>query len=132
MTLYEHMPDNMRRAVDEIVEAIGPEPWSSRFLCLFGMLCEKLEARADPDPSLLLQQWVGIVTAVLEHFPPDVSVIECLALMSISYNNQWRAQALAQIDRDPTVLDRLISAYPAWNDVVASLVEADRKRPLKN
>ncbi len=128
MTLYEHMPDAMRRAVDEIVEAIEPEPWSNRFLTL----CEKLEARTDPDPALLLQQWTGIVTAVLEHLPRDSSVMECLALMSISFDDQWRAQALAQFDRDPTVFDRLISAYPAWNDVVESLVDADRKRPLKN
>lgn len=41
MTLYERMPDAMRRAVDEIVEAIEPEPWSSRFLTPFGLLCEK-------------------------------------------------------------------------------------------
>lgn len=58
--------------------------------------------------------------------------MECLALMSISFNDQWRAQALAQFDRAPTVFDRLISAYPAWNDVVESLVDADRKRALKN
>ena len=131
MTLYEHMPGDMRRAVDDIVEAIEPEPWPNRFLSLFGLLCERLEARADPDPSLLLQQWAGIVTAVLEHLPPDGSVIECLALMSVSFNDQWRAQALAQIDRDPTVLDRLISAYPAWEDVVESVADAHRKRPLK-
>lgn len=104
MTLYEHMPDDIRCAVDEIVEAIGPESWPDRFLTLIGLLCEKLEARTDPDPSLLLQQWAGIVTGVLEHLPPDASVIECLALMSISFNDQWRAQALAQIDRDPAVL----------------------------
>lgn len=131
MTLYEHMPDQIREVVDEIVEAIRPEPWSSRFLTLFGLLCEKLETRADPDPAHLLQQWAGIVTAVLEHLPPDGSVMECLALMSISFNDEWRAQALAQFDRDPTVFDRLISAYPAWSDIVESLVDADRKHPLK-
>lgn len=92
MTLYEHMPDAMRRTVDEIVEATEPEPWSNRFLTLFGLLCEKLEARADPDPSHRLQQWAGIVTAILEHLPPDSSVMEY---------------------------------------VVESLVDADRKRPLK-
>lgn len=131
MTLYEHMPDDLRSAVAEIVEGIKPESWPDRFLTLFGLLCEKLEERTDPDPSLLLQQWAGIVTAVLEHLPPDTSVIECLALMSISYNDQWRAQALAQIDRDPTVLDRLNSAYPVWNEVVESLVDASRNRPIR-
>lgn len=131
MTFYEHMPEQIREVVDEIVEAIRPEPWSNRFLSLFGLLCEKLEARADPDPSHLLQQWTGIVTAVLEQLPPDRSVMECLALMSISFNDAWRAQALAQFDRDPTVFDRLIAEYPAWSDVVESLLDADRKHPLK-
>lgn len=104
------MPADLRDAVDQIVEALAPESWPDRFLTLFGLLCEKLETRTDPDPSLLLQQWAGIVTGVLEHLPPDASVTECLALMSISFNDQWRAQAIAHIDRDPTALDRLNSA----------------------
>lgn len=57
--------------------------------------------------------------------------MECVALMSISFDDQWRAQALTQIERDPAVLDRLSSAYPAWHDVVESLVDATRNRPLR-
>jgi len=49
--------------------------------------------------------------AVLEQLPPDSSVAECLALMSISFNDQWRAQAIARMGRDPQVF---WSIYPDW------------------
>jgi hypothetical protein len=75
MTLYEHLPDTIREAVDEIVEVLHPEPWSHRFAMLFGLLCDKMEERADDrDPYHLLQEWSGVVTAVLEQLPPDGSV----------------------------------------------------------
>ncbi|WP_245328958.1 hypothetical protein [Bradyrhizobium centrolobii] len=90
-----------------------------------------MEKRTATDPWLLLQQWCGIVTAYLEKEPPDSSVVERLALMSISYNDQWIAQALGQIERDPTVLDRLYAAYPAWVDVVESVAQAGEKLPLR-
>jgi hypothetical protein len=51
--------------------------------------------------------------------------------MSISLNDQWRAQAIARMDRDPFVFDELCSIYPDWTVIVDDLVEADRKRPLK-
>lgn len=79
----------------------------------------------------LLQQWTGIVTAILEHLPPDSSVVECLGLMSISFNDQWRGQALGQIERDPTVLDRLVAICPDWADIVETILETDQRRPIK-
>ena len=98
MTLYEHMPVAIRQAVDEIVEVLRPESWPDRFAMLCGLLFDKLEARSRSDPSHLLQEFSGIVTAVLEQLPPDSSVIECLALMSITFNDEWRAQAIARMD----------------------------------
>ena len=135
MTLYEHMPDAIRKAVDEIVQVLRPQPWPDRFAMLYGLLCDKIEERMDSEAGQLLQEWSGIVTAVLEQLPPDSSVAECLALMSISLsislNDQWRAQAIARMDRDPLVFDELCSIYPDWTAIVDDLVEADRKRPLK-
>jgi hypothetical protein len=132
MTLYEHLPDAVRETVDEIVEVLRPEPWPDRFTMLYGLLCDKTEERADDrDPYHLLQEWTGIVTAVLEQLPPDSSVAECLALMSISLNDQWRAQAIARMGRDPQVFDELCSIYPDWTAIVDDLLEADRRRPLK-
>jgi len=133
MTLYEHLPDAIRETVDEIVEVLRLEPWPDRFAMLYGLLCDKMEerVRTDSEPWHLLQEWSGIVTAVLEQLPPDSSVAECLALMSISLNDQWRAQAIARMDRDPFVFDELCSIYPDWTAIVGDLVEADRKRPLK-
>jgi len=123
----------MREGVDEIVEVLRPKPWSRRFAMLYGLLCDKMEerVRTDPEPWHLLQEWTGIVTAVLEQLPPDSSVAECLALMSISLNDQCRAQAIARMDRDPFVFDELCSIYPDWTAIVDDLVKADRKRPLK-
>jgi hypothetical protein len=67
--LYEHLPDAIRETVDEIVEVLRPEAWPDRFAMLDGLLCDKLEERADDrDP------WSGIVTAVLEQIPPDSAV----------------------------------------------------------
>jgi hypothetical protein len=54
-----------------------------------------------------------------------------LGLMSISFNDQWRAQALGQIERDPTVLDRLVAICPDWGDIVETVVETNRRRPIK-
>jgi hypothetical protein len=90
MTLYEHLPDTIRKTVDEIVDVLRPEPWPDRFAMLYGLLCDKMEerVRTDPEQWHLLQEWSGIVTAVLEQLPPDSSVAECLALMSISFNDQ--------------------------------------------
>jgi hypothetical protein len=49
----------------------------------------------------------------------------------ISFNDQWRAQALAQIERDPTVIDRLIRLYPAWEEIVVSVLTAVETRPIR-
>ena len=130
MTLYEHMPEGMRQVVDDIVEVLHPESWSDRFAALYGLLCDKLEERKSSDPSRLLQEWSGIVTVTLEKLPPDSSVVECLALMSVSFNDQWRAQAIARMDRDPNVFDQLCVIYPDWAAIVDRLTEAHRKRPF--
>jgi hypothetical protein len=130
MTLYEHMPEGMRQVVDDIVEVLRPEPWPDRFGALYVLLCDKLEERMGSDSLHLLQEWSGIVTATLEHLPPDSSVVECLALMSVSFNDEWRAQAIARMDRDPNVFDRLCVIYPDWGSIVDGLAEAARRRPL--
>jgi hypothetical protein len=84
----------MRQTVDDIVDVLRPEPWPNKFAALYVLMCDKLEEREGSDPSHLLQEWAGIVTCVLEQLPPDSSVVECLALMGVSFNNQWRAQAI--------------------------------------
>jgi hypothetical protein len=50
--------------------------------------------------------------------------------MSVSFNDQWRAQAIARMDRDPNVFDRLCVICPDWGAIVDSVAEAHRKRPL--
>jgi hypothetical protein len=82
------MPVAIRQVVDEIVEVLRPESWPDRFVMLCGLLFDRLEARSRSDPSHLLQEFSGIVTAVLEQLPPDRSVVECLALMSITFNDE--------------------------------------------
>jgi hypothetical protein len=101
------------------------------FAALYALLCDKLHEGARSDPLHLLQEWSGIVTAVLEHLPPDSSVVECLALMGISFNDEWRAQAIARMDRDPNVFDQLCVMYPDWYNIVDGLGEAHLKRPIK-
>ncbi|TWB86832.1 hypothetical protein FBZ93_12613 [Bradyrhizobium macuxiense] len=123
-TLYEHLPVDIREVVDAYVVDLSPHPWRTRFLALIDLLEEKLESRTEPKRWRLIQQWTGIVTATLEHLRPDSSVVECLGLMSISFNEQWRAQALGQIERDPTVLDRLVAICSDWEDIVDSVLEA--------
>ncbi|MET4803972.1 hypothetical protein [Bradyrhizobium sp. LB11.1] len=131
MTLYEHLPADVRGTVDALVVELQPQPWSTRFLALIGLLGEKLEVRTEREPWNLIQEWAALMTATLEHLQPDSSVVECLGLMSISFNDRWRAQALGQIERDPTVLDRLVAACPDWGDIVDSVLEANQRRPIK-
>lgn len=130
-TLYEYLPETIRRSVDELVDELHEADWPTRFLAMIGLLGEKLKERTDPDPALRLQQWAGLVTAIMEKLPPDIDVMESVALMSISYNEIWRAQALARIDRDLEFMDSIIEAYPAWPDIVESLAEAGARRPIR-
>ncbi|MFK4490060.1 hypothetical protein [Bradyrhizobium sp. USDA 336] len=130
-TLYEHLPADIREVVDAYVADLRPQTWRIRLLLLIDLLQETLETRPAAEHWRLLQQWTGIVTAILEHLPPDSSFVECLGLMSISFNDQWRAQALGQIERDPTVLDRLVAICPDWGDIVETISEADQTRPIK-
>jgi len=131
MTLYEHLPADIRSMVDSLVAELKPYSWPARFLALIGLLGEKLEARTEPEPWHMIQQWAGLATAILEQLQPDSSVVECVGLMSISFNDQWRAQALGQIERDLTVLDRLLAICPDWDDIVESVLEANRRRPIR-
>jgi hypothetical protein len=131
MTLYAHLPADIREVVDAYVVDLRPQPWRIRFLALIDLLEEKLETGAAAEHWRLLQQWTGIVTAILEHLSPDSLVVECLGLMSISFNDEWRAQALGQIERDPTVLDRLVTICPEWEDIVETVLETNQRRPIK-
>lgn len=131
MTLYEHLPVDIRGTVDALVVELKPQPWPTRFLALIGLLGEKLEVRTEREPWNLIQEWAALMTATLEHLQPDSSVVECLGLMSISFNDNWRAQALGQIERDLTVLDRLVAICPDWEDIVDSVLEANQRRPIK-
>lgn len=90
-----------------------------------------MEARAEPKPWHLVQQWANVVTATLERLQSESSVIECLGLMSISFNEQWRAKALGQIERDPAVLDRL-SPSVARDDNVDNVADANQRRPIES
>jgi hypothetical protein len=130
MGLYEHMPADIRETVDEIVDVLRTEPWPERFAALHWLLCDRVE-ESTREPLHLLQEWTGILTAVLERLGPDSEAVECLALMGISFNDEWRAQAIARMDRDPNVFDELCATYPDWNDLVGDLVEADKQRPVK-
>jgi hypothetical protein len=51
--------------------------------------------------------------------------------MSISFNDQWRAQALAQVERDPMIIDRLTRLYPAWDEIVLSVLTAVEMRLIR-
>ena len=131
MTLYEYLPTDIQETVDGFVEELETLPWSARLHFLIGVLVDNLEGRAAAEPWLLIQQWTGIVTAILEKLKVDSGVPECVALMSISLDDQWRAQALGQIERDPAVLDYLAVSYPAWGEIVDSVLEADQRHPIK-
>ena len=64
MTLYEHLPVDIRETVDALVVELKPQPWPTRFFVLIGLLGEKLEVldrliATCPD-------WEDIVDSVLE------------------------------------------------------------------
>jgi len=119
VTFYDHMPPVIREVVDNLVEILRPEPWPDRFAILYYLLFGKLDGSIiNSDPASVVEEWRGVVTAVLEHFPPDRSLVECLALMSISFNETWRAQAIAQMDQDPNIFQQLCSTYSNWESIV--------------
>ena len=119
MTFYDHMPPVIREVVDNLVEILRPEPWPDRFAILYYLLFGKLDGSIiNSDPASVVEEWRGVVTAVLEHLPPDRSLVECLALMSISFNETWRGQAIARMERDPDIFQHLCSTYSNWGSIV--------------
>jgi hypothetical protein len=130
-TLYQYLTGDIKEAVDQFVDDIEDEDWHARFLYLFAILCEQLKKHDNWEAqAIVIQQWTAIITAVMERLPPDPAAIQCQALMSVSKNKAWRALALAEIDRDPSILDRIYAAYPSWFDVVESIVRAQTEHPL--
>ncbi|MEY9900724.1 hypothetical protein ABIA44_004898 [Bradyrhizobium sp. USDA 329] len=59
MTLYEHLPADIREVVDAYVADLRPQPWRIRFLLLIDLLQEKLETGATAGQWRLLQQWTA-------------------------------------------------------------------------
>jgi hypothetical protein len=119
MTFYDHMPPVTREVVDNLVEILRPELWPDRFAILYFLLYGKLDgAITNTDPASVVDEWRGLVTAVLEHLSPDTSTVECLALMSISFNGTWRTQAVDQMKCNPNVFQQLCSTYSNWESIV--------------
>jgi hypothetical protein len=98
MSLYQYLHSDLRSVVDALVDELEPQPWPIRFLALFGLLSEKLEASAAKDQPRLIQQWAGLVTATLERLPPNSAVIECLGADEHQLQRSM-ARASARADR---------------------------------
>mgnify|MGYP005816707441 CR=1 FL=1 len=131
-TLYQYLAGDIKEAVDQFVDDIEQEDWHARFLYLFAILCEQLKKQDTwKAQAIVIQQWTAIITAVMERLEPDPAAIQCQALMSVCTNKEWRALALAEIDRDSSILDRIYAAYPSWPDVVESIERAQTEHPLR-
>jgi hypothetical protein len=125
------LPEDLRQTTSAIAADLDDETWPVRFKALIGLLEAGLRERPGLDNARVFQQWAGIVSTVLELLTPDPTKIECLMLMSISYDDVWRAQAREGLEGSPQLAEIFLRANPRWLKIAEMLADAHRRYPLE-
>jgi hypothetical protein len=131
LTFHQCLPEELQHTTSEIASDLNDKPWPIRFAALTGLLEAALRERPGLDNARVYQQWAGIVTTVLELLTPDLTKIECLMLMSISYDDEWRAQAREEFEHSPQVGEIFLRTNPRWLKIAEGLADAHRRYPLE-
>ncbi len=84
------LPKHLRVIVDMMAPQFQREAWPVRFVALLSMLEDMVEQLPDATRPHVINNWVVIVTALLEKLPRDLTSIECLVLMRHSAVENFR------------------------------------------
>lgn len=111
------LPDEIRKTVDMMATQFLAETWPVRFLALLSMLEDMTETVSDSQRPYVVNNWVVIVTGLLEHLPRDLSSPECLILMRHCALEIFRKTARHWTTDDEQQNAHLRRHYPQWSAV---------------
>lgn len=109
------LPQDIRETVEMMALEFLPETWPVRFVALMSMLEEMAVKVEEIHRPYVVNNWVIIVSGLLEHLPRNLASPECLALMRHSALDRFRRSALQQspdVERQNEMLRR---EYPQWS-----------------
>ncbi|WP_259664575.1 hypothetical protein [Rhizobium binae] len=120
---YQALPEHLRGIIDMMTRHFLPETWPVRFLALISMLEEMTEQVEQADRLDIVNNWLAIVSGLLERLPRDMTSPECLTLMRHCVLEPFR-QSATRHSRDVSQQDELLrSKYPQWVAVEELLEE---------
>lgn len=112
---YSVLPDDMCATIDMMVPNFLAETWPVRFDAPLSML-EDLTAGVDEEHRpFVVNEWLIIVTGLVECLPRDLSSPECRALMRYCAIEQFRRRALLNIPDVGKEDEFLCREYPQWS-----------------
>lgn len=110
----EALPEHLRGVVDMMTLQFLPENWPVRFVALVSMLEDMTAQVEEANRPYAVNNWLAIVSGLLERLPRDLSSPECLTLMRHCVLEPFRRSA-AQRSFDASQQDELVrSKYPQW------------------
>lgn len=118
---YKTLPDDIRATVDMMVPQFLAESWPVQFVALLSMLEDMTNGVDDEHRPFVVNEWVIIVSALVECLPRDLSSPECRALMRHCVIAAFQRRALACIPDLSTEDEFLRWEYPQW-PIVADLL----------
>lgn len=118
---YKSLPDDIRATIDMMMPQFLAETWPVQFVALMSMLEEMTKGKDEEHLPFIVNEWVIIVSALLECLPRDLSAPECRTLMRHCVIASFQRRALARIPDLGIENEFLRREYPQWS-VVADLL----------
>lgn len=111
----EALPEDVRATVEMMALEFLPETWPVRFVALLSMLEDITSKVEEVHRPYVVNNWVVIVSGLLEHLPRDLASPECLALMGHSVLDRFRQSAIRQSPDVEQQNEFLRREYPQWS-----------------
>ncbi|TCQ99185.1 hypothetical protein [Neorhizobium sp. JUb45] len=111
----EALPEDVRETVEMMALEFLPETWPVRFVALLSMLEDITSKVEGIHRPYVVNNWVAIVSGLLEHLPRDLASPECLALMRHSVLDRFRQIAIQQSPDVEQQNEMLRREYPQWS-----------------
>ncbi|MFK4259902.1 hypothetical protein [Agrobacterium tumefaciens] len=111
----EALPEDIRETVEMMALEFLPETWPVRFVALLSMLEDITSKVGGIHRPYVVNNWVAIVSGLLEHLPRDLASPECLALMRHSVLDRFRQSAIQQSPDVEQQNEFLRREYPQWS-----------------